>query len=89
MNAAAACCFVAAYALTVNGCWSQGVAATVTPRVRVESGELAGGVDRTLIAGKQLYKFLGIPYASPPVYKNRFKVGDEFFFGTNLLTGHR
>jgi len=44
------------------------------PRVRVESGELAGTVDRTLVAGRPLYAFLGVPYAGPPVHKNRFKV---------------
>jgi len=46
------------------------------PRVRVESGELSGGVEHTAINGRPLYAFLGVPYASPPVHKNRFKVGD-------------
>lgn len=50
-----------------------GVAVT-RPRVRVESGELAGAVDRTIVTGRPLYSFLGVPYASPPVHKNRFKV---------------
>ncbi|XP_025194118.1 esterase E4-like [Melanaphis sacchari] len=43
------------------------------PKVRVESGELSGGVDHTTITGRPIYAFLGVPYASPPVYKNRFK----------------
>lgn len=55
------------------------------PRVRIESGELSGGVEHTAITGRPLYAFLGVPYASPPVYKNRFKVSvsgayPEFFF---------
>ncbi|XP_050548741.1 esterase E4-like [Daktulosphaira vitifoliae] len=45
---------------------------TTTPRVRVESGELAGGFVKT-INGRQVYSFVGIPYASPPVHKHRFK----------------
>lgn len=58
------------------GCRSQdaGGLDIVTPRVRVESGELSGGTDRTVFSGRLLYTFLGVPYASPPVYKNRFKV---------------
>lgn len=49
-------------------------AGSVTPRARVESGELSGGVDHTPITNRPFYSFLGIPYASPPVHKNRFKV---------------
>uniref|UniRef100_A0A2S2Q2U0 Carboxylic ester hydrolase n=1 Tax=Sipha flava TaxID=143950 RepID=A0A2S2Q2U0_9HEMI len=48
-------------------------ASRITPRVRVESGELSGGVDYTLTTNRPFYSFLGIPYASPPVHKNRFK----------------
>ncbi|VVC27649.1 Hypothetical protein CINCED_3A001615 [Cinara cedri] len=48
------------------------VAGTV-PRVRVESGELAGGTGSTIASGRPFYAFLGVPYASPPVYKHRFK----------------
>lgn len=46
-----------------------------SPKVRVDSGEVAGGFGlRTYNNGRQLYTFLGIPYASPPVGEYRFKV---------------
>ncbi|XP_003247261.1 esterase E4 isoform X1 [Acyrthosiphon pisum] len=54
-------------------CYSTAASSSPPPRVRVESGELSGGVEHTLISGRPLYAFLGVPYASPPVYKNRFK----------------
>lgn len=44
-----------------------------TPKVRVDSGVIAGGYEFTY-NGRQLYSFVGIPYASPPVQDFRFKV---------------
>jgi len=41
--------------------------------VKVDSGEIAGGFEYTY-NGRKIYSFLGIPYASPPVQNNRFKV---------------
>jgi len=43
------------------------------PKVRVSSGEIAGGYEYSY-NGRKLYSFLGIPYASPPVQNYRFKV---------------
>lgn len=44
-----------------------------TPKVQINSGEIAGGFEYTY-NGRQIYSFLGIPYASPPVQNYRFKV---------------
>jgi len=75
------CRFVACALLAFgsrNSCRAQdvfGLVDTGAPRVRVESGELSGGIDhRTAVSGRPLYSFLGVPYARPPVGKNRFKV---------------
>ncbi|CAI6376484.1 unnamed protein product [Macrosiphum euphorbiae] len=46
--------------------------ASNAPRVHVSSGEIAGGLQYTY-NGRQIYSFLGIPYASPPVQNYRFK----------------
>ncbi|CAI6351032.1 unnamed protein product [Macrosiphum euphorbiae] len=46
--------------------------ASNTPRVHVNSGEIAGVLQYTY-NGRQIYSFLGIPYASPPVQNYRFK----------------
>ncbi|XP_029343101.1 esterase SG1-like [Acyrthosiphon pisum] len=46
--------------------------ASNTPKVRVNSGEIAGGFEYTYNS-QQIYSFLGIPYASPPVQYYRFK----------------
>lgn len=43
------------------------------PKVRIDSGEISGGYEFTY-NGRKLYSFLGIPYASPPIEKYRFKV---------------
>lgn len=73
---------LAAYiALCSFTCFSQNTG-SVTPRVRIESGEILGGIDHTTITGRRLYSFLGVPYASPPVFKNRFKV-TYFYFITS------
>ncbi|XP_050428959.1 esterase E4-like [Adelges cooleyi] len=52
--------------------WAHAQNLASVPRVRVESGELAGSFKQT-INGRQIYAFVGIPYASPPVHKHRFK----------------
>jgi len=44
-----------------------------TPRVRVDSGDIAGGLQYTY-NGRQIYSFLGIPYARSPVQNYQFKV---------------
>ncbi|XP_060868814.1 esterase E4-like [Metopolophium dirhodum] len=46
--------------------------ASNTPKVHVNSGEIAGGFEYTY-NGRKIYSFLGIPYASPPVQNYRFK----------------
>ncbi|CAH1711822.1 esterase E4-like isoform X1 [Aphis gossypii] len=46
--------------------------ASDTPKVRVSSGEIAGGYEYSY-NGRKIYSFLGIPYASPPVQNYRFK----------------
>ncbi|XP_026808622.1 esterase E4-like [Rhopalosiphum maidis] len=46
--------------------------ASDTPKVRVNSGEIAGGYEYSY-SGRKIYSFLGIPYASPPVQNYRFK----------------
>lgn len=43
------------------------------PKVRISSGEIAGGHTLTY-NGRKLYSFLGIPYARPPIQNDRFKV---------------
>lgn len=82
-----------AAALLVFCCCSLDLAATAVagpppPRVRVESGELSGTITHTF-AGRPLYSFLGVPYASPPVHKNRFRVSglQRRIFGHILRVG--
>lgn len=53
--------------------WASGLSSD-TPTVRVDSGEIAGNYEYTNLSGRRLYSFLGVPYASPPVQNNRFKV---------------
>ncbi|KAE9536014.1 hypothetical protein AGLY_007915 [Aphis glycines] len=67
--------FIVAYVCLTSAaiCCSLTSSSAPLPRVRVESGELSGSIDHTAVTGRPLYAFLGIPYASPPVYKNRFK----------------
>lgn len=43
------------------------------PIVKIEDGKLAGTF-YTLPNGKVVTAFLGVPYAQPPTYENRFKV---------------
>ncbi|XP_054276330.1 venom carboxylesterase-6-like [Macrosteles quadrilineatus] len=42
------------------------------PVVQVDQGALQGVEDQTTL-GKKIYKFVGVPYAKPPVGKNRFE----------------
>jgi len=42
------------------------------PEVTISLGRLRGVEDKT-VGGKTIYKFLGVPYARPPVGKHRFK----------------
>lgn len=44
------------------------------PEVKIEEGNLAG-INFTLINGKVIRAFLGVPYASPPLGAKRFEVG--------------
>lgn len=47
-----------------------------TPSVRIDSfGQLQGGsqVVKVGTAWKQIYQFLGVPYAAPPLAENRFR----------------
>jgi len=57
--------------------------ASNTPIVQVHSGAIAGGFEYTY-NGRKIYSFIGIPYASPPVQKYRFKVCYEHIHAFQL-----
>ncbi|XP_077484534.1 LOW QUALITY PROTEIN: uncharacterized protein LOC144094480 [Amblyomma americanum] len=48
-----------------------GAATSDAPVVRIDSGLLSG--QRMLVGGKELYAYLGIPYAQPPIGDLRFR----------------
>lgn len=49
-----------------------------SPFVKVEEGKL-DGTTYELPNGRIINAFLGVPYAAPPIFENRFKVGTVNF----------
>lgn len=47
--------------------------------IKIQQGELAGKIERTLFKNVEYYSFRGIPYALPPTEELRFKVGLKYF----------
>lgn len=46
--------------------------------VQTQEGLIKGFVEKSR-RGKTIYRFLGVPYAEPPVGELRFKVINEYF----------
>jgi len=63
-----------------------GAVNSLSPRIRVEEGELIG-TTYPLQNGRNLFAFLGIPYANPLTQANRFEVGitQPQIFNSNFL----